>query len=369
MNNSTIVSMIEEKLPDDITLENFVTGDKKTEVEMEKFSHLLELLIKFRERIEYKHSTLRNGLVTKSQEYTYNIQKNSGVADNNNRKPWCWLHPDAIDHPIWRCQEFQKKTHAERLSLVKTNGACYSCLGQGHTVNNCKRNFTCRIEGCSSTHHYLLHEAHIDGLSFHGTSKTKFNRNTLLQLQKIKGKNNNGKTLELNGLWDAGSTISFITFKKAKMLNLQGSKEHLQIIKVGGEAEDLISCRYKLFMTDLSEELVEVDVLGLEKISTEIKAIRYGEVTRLFHPKKLKDYTRPEGGEIDCLIGFDYAAFHPVMEISVGHLLLLRNRFGKIIGGRHPKLLEKTKKLVNQVTTYHIRIGFSEFYSWEQLGI
>ena len=86
MNNSTIVSMIEEKLPDDITLEwvKFVTGDKKKEVEMEKFSHLLELLIKFRERIEYKHSTLRNGLVTKSQEYTYNIQKNSGVADNNN---------------------------------------------------------------------------------------------------------------------------------------------------------------------------------------------------------------------------------------------------------------------------------------------
>ena len=86
MNNSTIVSMIEEKLPDDITLEwvKFVTGDKKTEVEMEKFSHLLELLIKFRERIEYKHSTLRNGFVTKSQEYTYNIQKNSGVADNNN---------------------------------------------------------------------------------------------------------------------------------------------------------------------------------------------------------------------------------------------------------------------------------------------
>ena len=153
------------------------------------------------------------------------------------------------------------------------------------------------------------------------------------------------------------------------MLNLQGSKEHLQIIKVGGEAEDLISCHYKLFMTDLSEEWVEVDVLGLEKISTEIKAIRYGEVTRLFHPKKLKDYTRPEGGEIDCLIGFDYAAFHPVMEISVGHLLLLKNRFGKIIGGRHPKLLQKTKKLVNQVTTYHIRIEFSEFYSWEQLGI
>ena len=231
---------------------------------MEKFSHLLELLIKFRERIEYKHSTLRNGLLTKSQEYTYNIQKNSGVADNNNRKPWCWLHPDAMYHPIWRCQEFQKKTHAERLSLDKTNGACYSCLGQGHTVNNCKRNFTCRIEGCSSTH-YLLHEAHIDGRSFHGTSKTKFNCNTLLQLQKIKGKNNNGKTLELNVLWDAGSTISFITFKKAKMLKLQGSKEHLQIIKVGGEAEDLISCRYKLFMTDLREELVEVDVLGLEK--------------------------------------------------------------------------------------------------------
>ena len=110
---------------------------------------------------------------------------------------------------------------------------------------------------------------------------------------------------KLNVLWDAGSTIYFITFKKAKMLNLQGSKEHLQIIKVGGEVEDLISCHYKLFMTNLSEELVEVDVLGLEKFSTEIKVIRYGEVARLFHPNKLKDSTRPEGGEIDCLIGFD----------------------------------------------------------------
>ena len=127
------------------------------------------------------------------------------------------------------------KSIEERLALVKTNRACFSCLSQGHAAKFCKRRFTCREEGCNLTHHTLLHEAQKLGLIFHGLSDISKSSNILLQLQRVKGSNKNGKVVDLNILWDNAS----ITFQTAEKLNLEGTRERLQIVKVGGEVENL----------------------------------------------------------------------------------------------------------------------------------
>ena len=41
--------------------------------------------------------------------------------------------------------------------------------------------------------------------------------------------------MTVNGLWDAGSTLCFVTFAVAKKLSLQGTPLKLEIITVGGE--------------------------------------------------------------------------------------------------------------------------------------
>ena len=44
---------------------------------------------------------------------------------------------------------------------------------------------------------------------------------------------------------------------------------------------------------------------------------------------------------------------------SVGHLLLLKNRFGKCIGGSHPNLQEGTSKLIQYATVNRARRKFN----------
>lgn len=60
-------------------------------------------------------------------------------------------------HNIWRCNDFKGLALDERLKIVKKQGLCRICLGEGHFANSCTKGFSCRVTGCGSDHHYLLH--------------------------------------------------------------------------------------------------------------------------------------------------------------------------------------------------------------------
>lgn len=115
--------------------------------------------------------------------------------------------------------------------------------------------------------------------------------------------------------------------------------------------------------------VITVSVLGIDRISTDITPIEVGGVIKLFEGVSVQDLDRPEEGEIDCLIGYEYAAFHPVRKQAVGHLLLLKNRFGVIIGGTHPTLKERTKKVLQHAIIHHAMVRVEDFYKLEQLGV
>ena len=54
---------------------------------------------------------------------------------------------------------------------------------------------------------------------------------------------------------------------------------------------------------------------------------------------------------------------------AAGHLLLLGNRFGMIIGGTHPTLKERTRKVLQHATVHHAMVRVEDFYKLEQLGV
>ena len=80
------------------------------------------------------------------------------------------------------------------------------------------------------------------------------------------------------------------------------------------------------------------------------------------------DIQRPTG-EIDVLVGYEYAGFHAVREQSVGHLIILNNQFVKCLSGTHQMLKEKTQKLVQHIVIHHIEHAkLEDFYSTEVMG-
>ena len=192
--------------------------------------------------------------------------------------------------------------------------------------------------------------------------------NTLLQMQMIRGGRKGGRQFQLNVLWDAGSTMSFITTERAKELNLLGKPIKLEIITVGGETKVVNSNQYRLSLMDKAFNEVSIEVFGLDAISSGIAEIHMDKVAHLFKCK-VSEINRPSQGQVDILIGYQYAAFHPARLEAIEHLLLLQNQFEIIIAGSHSAVIENTQKLVNHAVVHYTQNQLETFYELENLSI
>ena len=195
--------------------------------------------------------------------------------------------------------------------------------------------------------------------------------NTLLQLQTMEVANlkRKGSKTSAIAMWDPGSTLSFITFALARELKLEGVPIELEICTVGGAVTKVNSKKYYISVFDKNGQDVQIEVLGIETISTAVEATDLAEVKNLFTNEEVKYVERPKPGLVELLIGFSYAAYHPVKIEGVGHLLLMRNRFGSIMAGAHPSIKEKTRKVVKHAMVLHSQGSFEEFLSIESLGV
>ena len=207
ISNSTIVSVIEQRMPWEIKKEwiKVVTGDEHDKISKNKFPSLLKLLLQFRERIEYEPSDIR-GSIYEGRTVNHGEGRREGRNIDKpveSKKQKCWIHLSNGDHPVWCCRVFDNKSPSEKVDLVRKNNACFACLEIGHVVKNCKRNFRCKHDNCGLEHHQLLHEAHASGIVFHCSSareKPAKADSTILQLQKIKEGNNFSQWKDLNVL-------------------------------------------------------------------------------------------------------------------------------------------------------------------------
>ena len=152
MQNGTILSMIEKKLPEEIRFEWIKCIAEEEDDESEaRFELMLELLQKWAIR-EYDQASIR-----KAPEKTVR-------ANHTTQRPVkeaCWIHTQE-KHPIWVCQTFKAMPLNERVDLTKQNKACFACLEVKCPVANaaskCKKKFKCPVDGCKDTHNKLLHQ-------------------------------------------------------------------------------------------------------------------------------------------------------------------------------------------------------------------
>ena len=168
-------------------------------------------------------------------------------------------------------------------------------------------------------------------------------------------------------LWDGGSTLSFITFNKAKELCLLGQPTNLEITTVN-DTKCLDSMRYKVKMIDKHSNLIEIEAYGIERISTATSVIDPNILARIFGIDS-STILRPNGAEIDMLIGMQYAAYHPVRVEAKGHLLLLENQFGCVIAGSHAAITKPAKVLVQHAVVLHSVATIDTFHNIESLGV
>jgi len=159
MSNSTIIAMVERKLPEEMRFDWIKTVAVEDEDDAHyKFKILLQFLRKWKKMIEYDDAAIRK--VPEKKVGAAHFVATKGNKKSKEQES-CWIHEE-LGHPIWRCRSFQAMSIQERLNLVKKKLACHACLEVscvGATKpENCRRGFKCQVEGCESFHNVLLHE-------------------------------------------------------------------------------------------------------------------------------------------------------------------------------------------------------------------
>ena len=75
----------------------------------------------------------------------------------NSKTPSSGCHLCDKDHNLEECEDFKKKTVAERFTFAKRKGLCFNCLRRSHTAMECRLEPKCPKDGCKRKHHTLLH--------------------------------------------------------------------------------------------------------------------------------------------------------------------------------------------------------------------
>ena len=275
---------------------------------------------------------------------------------------------------IFVCFTLQNKSSEELVKTLRENNACFSCLQLGHRSVDCRLKEKCLVTGCENFHHKNLHDSYVKGLILHtgnvmgaGELNEVMSKSFLLPIMPIKTSH---EELDLvNVMWDSAASLSLITFKMAEKLGLKGKRTHLSIVTAGGTVEEMKSFKYVVWLCDQEERKVPFTVYGIQAISTPLTEILLNKVIHLF-PGIVEEDVKRLSGEVDVLIGMDYAAFHPQMLKNVDHLVLYGNRFGKCLGGSHTALKENSEKLCTSVYVHHVGAKvISDFLEIESLGV
>ena len=76
---------------------------------------------------------------------------------SNQQRPPCQFCGQN-SHPIWYCKKYEALVVDQRWKTAKEKALCFRCLSKDHHRKDCRRTGRCGVDGCSLSHHHLLHD-------------------------------------------------------------------------------------------------------------------------------------------------------------------------------------------------------------------
>lgn len=254
-------------------------------------------------------------------------------------------------HRIYSCYKFREMNVVERNALVTNKKLCINCLSNGHLLNSCNSNSTCRV--CQSKHHSMLHpsdyvsnlpptvpKVHAVQIAEASTSSSKPESSTnslskskknppltalmnlpaplnsyntafgtvqsILPTALIKVKSANGKTFEARALLDSGSEASFVSHSFIEKIGVSRTYDRQVVNGLANTKVGITRGTCTLHVAINYESTINLNALIIPKISGMIPSsplnVDCSFAKHLFLADP--DFMIPKC--VDILIGVDY---------------------------------------------------------------
>ena len=236
-------------------------------------------------------------------------------------------------HGIWNCKTFQDLRESDRWEKAKELKLCFRCLGHDHVGGSCKRSRVCGIQGCTRTHHRLLH------------TKPESNQNQTVRSENVPRNGDTAQSLitegestltshfapsvtglrtvpvivssdtkkiKINALLDDGSTKSYINSDIAAELGIQTVTQKVKVNVLNGNTETFETMPVSVKLESLNGQCqVDMSVFTADKVTGNLKAVNWSEYKNKWdHLKQIQFPKLSSRPVIDLLIGTDYSDLH-----------------------------------------------------------
>ena len=266
-------------------------------------------------------------------------------------------------HRVTECPTLNDSSVQERLQLVKTNHLCFACLRKNHVSRECRSKKPCSIDGCTRTHHPLLH---VNPPNVSGATPIT-DKDGILPVVRARFRAPNGRVREGNILIDSGASATIIRKDFAKALGLQGRKEGLHLSVVGGERLDQKdSRRVKFWLSTIngSEEFI-VEAHEIDKTVISVPPLNRPWLSSFRHLSDL--VLTHKAGPVDLILGVQYSHLHAEEEVRQGlpfEPVGKRTKLGWFVIGP-----DETNTSAECAINFLERVDMTTFYDLETLGV
>ena len=275
---------------------------------------------------------------------------------------------------LYFCDSFKNLSPNERANLVQTAGGCALCLDWTGShqrdkcstklgrkqipLSNCSVLDTNTNAKCGKKHHTMLHGTTNQFCNLVRSCRVAgppaldpppnqedllaARADVMLQLQWVSVKTIQlPTTVQCLTFWDNGATIALVRESFATRLGLRGTQCSQWIQTAGRQFEKWDTTAYFISLVDRQGNVHKIVAYSITVITSSVEAVQVDGLVHHFSKIGVpgQSLARPHG-EVDLLVGLQYAALHPRCISVVGQLRLLTSQFGSgyLLDGHHPAL-------------------------------
>ena len=224
-------------------------------------------------------------------------------------------------HPLFYCPTFEGLPVSQRKEKVMGMKLCLNCLKPHHLAHDCHSTFRCRVQECGRKHNSLLHEDRAVGLTTQQATTHQTHAAThaedrgpdeedeecLLMTAKVTLLGPTGKIVTVRALLDAGSTLSIISDKLMKDLDLVKTGKEVSISGIKSKDSQKPHPMAKVTLTSEYDPTWrrEVIVTSMKEVIRQLPLQDAEAVRRMPHLRNLAlaDDKFHQPGKIELLLG------------------------------------------------------------------